>query len=135
MRKNAYFCRRKSKNRDIFGRYTTHTKNNGQKVGHIRISKSIDLDEEMFRELLVHEMIHHYVRTYIPQSHQHPAKQTPSILTPHCTTYYYLNRYRYIRNALLGYYVYLCGRFLKLIEYEHRKETIAKNEVRNQETS
>ena len=24
---------------------------------------SIDLDEEMFRELLVHEMIHHYVRT------------------------------------------------------------------------
>ena len=49
--------------RDAFGRYTTHTKNNGQKVGHIWISKSIDLDEEMFRELLVHEMIHHYVRT------------------------------------------------------------------------
>jgi len=25
--------------RDAFGRYTTHTKNNGQKVGHIWISK------------------------------------------------------------------------------------------------
>ena len=49
--------------RYAFGTYTTHTKSNGQKMGHIRISKSIDLDEEMLRELLVHEMIHHYVRT------------------------------------------------------------------------
>ena len=48
--------------RDAFGRYTTHTKSNGRKVGHIRISKSIDLDEEMLKELMVHEMIHHYVR-------------------------------------------------------------------------
>ena len=48
--------------KDAFGRYTTHTKSNGRKIGHIRISKSIDLDEEMLRELLVHEMIHHYVR-------------------------------------------------------------------------
>ena len=46
-----------------FGTYTTQIKSNGQKMGHIRISKSIDLDEEMLRELLVHEMIHHYVRT------------------------------------------------------------------------
>ena len=49
--------------RYAFGTYTTHTKSIGQKMGHIRISKSIDLDEEMLRELLVHEMIHHYVRT------------------------------------------------------------------------
>ena len=48
--------------KDAFGRYTTHTKSNGRKIGHIWISKSIDLDEEMLRELLVHEMIHHYVR-------------------------------------------------------------------------
>ena len=50
--------------RYAFGTYTTHTKSNGQKMGHIRISKSIDLDEEMLRELLVHEMIHHYVVFY-----------------------------------------------------------------------
>ena len=49
--------------RYAFGTYTTHTKSNGQKIGHIRISKSIDLDEDMLRDLLVHEMIHHYVRT------------------------------------------------------------------------
>lgn len=49
--------------KDAFGRYATHTKSNGQKVGHIRISKSIDLDEDMLSELLVHEMIHHYVHT------------------------------------------------------------------------
>ena len=34
-----------------------------EKMGHIWISKSIDLDEEMLKQLLVHEMIHHYVRT------------------------------------------------------------------------
>lgn len=49
--------------RDVFGRYTTNITPKGEKMGHIWISKSIDLDEEMFRELLVHEMIHHYVRT------------------------------------------------------------------------
>ena len=49
--------------RDVFGRYMTSTTPKGKKIGHIWISKSIDLDEEMLRELLVHEMIHHYVRT------------------------------------------------------------------------
>ena len=49
--------------RDVFGRYTTNITPKREKMGHIWISKSIDLDEEMFRELLVHEMIHHYVRT------------------------------------------------------------------------
>ena len=49
--------------KDAFGRYATHTKSNGRKVGNIRISKSMDLDEEMLRQLLVHEMIHHYVHT------------------------------------------------------------------------
>ena len=49
--------------RDTFGRYMTHTTPKGEKIGHIWISKSIDLDEEMFKELLVHEMIHHYVHT------------------------------------------------------------------------
>ena len=49
--------------RDVFGRYMTSTTPKCKKIGHIWISKSIDLDEEMLRELLVHEMIHHYVRT------------------------------------------------------------------------
>ena len=49
--------------RDAFGRYMTHTTPKGDKMGHIWISKSIDLNEEMLKELLVHEMIHHYVRT------------------------------------------------------------------------
>ena len=49
--------------RDVFGRYMTHTTPKGEIVGHIWISKSIDLNEEMLKELLVHEMIHHYVRT------------------------------------------------------------------------
>lgn len=49
--------------RDMFGRYMTYTTPKGEKMGHIWISKSIDLDEGMLRELLVHEMIHHYVRT------------------------------------------------------------------------
>jgi hypothetical protein len=49
--------------RDVFGRYMTSITPKGKKMGHIWISKSIDLDEEMLRELLVHEMIHHYVRT------------------------------------------------------------------------
>ena len=47
--------------KDAFGRYTIQTRYKEGKVGHIRISKSIDLDEDMLRELLVHEMIHHYV--------------------------------------------------------------------------
>lgn len=33
--------------RDVFDRYMTHTTPKGEKVGHIWISKSIDLDEEM----------------------------------------------------------------------------------------
>ena len=47
--------------RFAFGLYTIRTRYKERKVGHIRISKSIDLDEEMLRQLLVHEMIHHYV--------------------------------------------------------------------------
>ena len=39
--------------RDVFGRYMTNTTPKGKKIGHIWISKSIDLDEEMLRELLV----------------------------------------------------------------------------------
>ena len=31
--------------RDVFGRYMTHTTPKGEKMGHIWISKSIDLDE------------------------------------------------------------------------------------------
>ena len=38
--------------RDVFGRYMTDNTPKGKKM-----------DEEMLRELLVHEMIHHYVRT------------------------------------------------------------------------
>ena len=49
--------------RDVFGRYTTNITAKGEKIGHIWISRSIELDEEMLRDLLVHEMIHHYVRT------------------------------------------------------------------------
>ena len=49
--------------RDAFGRYMTCNTPKGKKKGHIWISRSIDLDEDMLRELLVHEMIHHYVRT------------------------------------------------------------------------
>lgn len=49
--------------RDVFGRYMTNITAKGEKIGHIWISRSIELDEEMLRDLLVHEMIHHYVRT------------------------------------------------------------------------
>lgn len=74
--------------RDMFGRHMTYTTPKGEKMGHIWISKSIDLDEGMLRELLVHEMIHHYVRTidgvflshFLSQSHRVLKKPSPFIL-------------------------------------------------------
>jgi len=49
--------------RGLFGRYTTSITPKGERIGHIWISRSIDLNEDMLEELMVHEMIHHYVQT------------------------------------------------------------------------
>ena len=45
-----------------FGRYGHSFGRNGQIVGHIWISKQVRWNEEALREVIVHEMIHHYLQ-------------------------------------------------------------------------
>ena len=47
----------------MFGRYMTSTTPEGRSIGHIWISRSADWDEGKLRQIIVHEMIHHYVHT------------------------------------------------------------------------
>ena len=49
--------------RDAFGKYKPDHTTKGDKIGHIWISKSVDWDEEKLKQIVVHEMIHHYVHT------------------------------------------------------------------------
>lgn len=42
------------------GRYTY---NKQQNLGHIWLSARIDNNEEFIKEVLIHEMIHHYIKT------------------------------------------------------------------------
>ena len=45
-----------------FGRYTWARGRNGGMVGHIWISKHVNWTDDALREVLVHEMIHHYLK-------------------------------------------------------------------------
>lgn len=47
---------------NMFGRYSTTIKNN-KIIGHIWITKKTDWDEKKLKQIMVHEMIHHYVHT------------------------------------------------------------------------
>ena len=47
----------------MFGRYTQVTTAKGKVVGKIWVSKSVDWNEDMLKQIMVHEMIHHYVHT------------------------------------------------------------------------
>ena len=49
--------------RDAFGKYRTEHTSKGKRIGRITISKSVDWDEEKLKQIIVHEMIHHYVHT------------------------------------------------------------------------
>ena len=47
---------------DVFGRYTHQKDKDGKCKGKIWITNDVDWTEETLREVLVHEMIHHYVK-------------------------------------------------------------------------
>ena len=51
------------KGRGVFGRYNYFRKGNGKYEGSIWIAYNVDWTEETLREVVVHEMIHHYVQT------------------------------------------------------------------------
>lgn len=55
-------CHSRRDKRSSFGTYT-YTRKNGKIEGHIWIARDVDWSEEDLREVIVHEMIHHYVRT------------------------------------------------------------------------
>lgn len=46
-----------------FGTYTYKREKNGTTTGHIWIATNVDWTEEALREVIIHEMIHHYVKT------------------------------------------------------------------------
>ena len=49
--------------KSCLGRYTYFRKSNGKYEGSIWIAYYVDWTEETLREVVVHEMIHHYVQT------------------------------------------------------------------------
>lgn len=51
------------KGRGVFGRYNYFRKGNGKYEGSIWIAYNVNWTEETLREVVVHEMIHHYVQT------------------------------------------------------------------------
>ena len=51
------------KNRTAFGKYTLWKKTSGEDVSHIYIGSRFNWNEQLLKEVLVHEMIHMYVTT------------------------------------------------------------------------
>lgn len=52
-----------NKNCPCFGRYTCHRNSKGELISDIWVGRNTVWNEENLREILIHEMIHMYVRT------------------------------------------------------------------------
>ena len=48
---------------DVYGRYTNKQDDDGTVHGKIWITNDVDWTEDVLREVIVHEMIHHYVKS------------------------------------------------------------------------
>lgn len=46
----------------LFGRYTYSVAKDSKKIGHIGIAYNVDWNEEDLCEVIIHEMVHHYVQ-------------------------------------------------------------------------
>ena len=56
-------CKFSVQKQSPLGTYTSKKEKDGTITGHIWIAYDVDWTEETLREVIIHEMIHHYVKT------------------------------------------------------------------------